>query len=39
MNKLEEEIRGVEVPDYDPVFGKDGPLVTLWGKAMRGNKL
>lgn len=38
MSKLEEEVRGVIVPEHDPVFGEGGPLVKLWGKA-RQDKL
>ncbi|KAK5001823.1 hypothetical protein LTR28_012177, partial [Elasticomyces elasticus] len=25
--------RGVPVPDHDPIFGLDGPLVEIWRKA------
>jgi uncharacterized protein YjlB len=39
MKKLEDEIRAVVMPEYDPVYGKDGPLVTLWREATRENKL
>ena len=38
MDKLEEEIRRVIVPEHDPVFGEGGPLVTLWRKV-RQDKL
>ena len=39
MDKLEEEIRQVIVPDYDPVYGLDGPLAVLWREASRESKL
>lgn len=39
MAQLEEEIKAVGVPDHDPVYGKDGPLVVLWRTAMREHKL
>lgn len=39
MARLEEEIRNVAIPDHDPVYGKDGPLVLLWREASRYNKL
>lgn len=34
-----EEIKITGVPDYDPVYGKDGPLVQLWRKASAGENL
>lgn len=39
MDKLEEEIRKVIIPDHDPVYGLDGPLAVLWRKASRESKL
>jgi uncharacterized protein YjlB len=30
MEELKNEIRGVEVPEEDPVYGVDGPLVRIW---------
>ncbi|PKY01820.1 hypothetical protein P168DRAFT_292877 [Aspergillus campestris IBT 28561] len=39
MDKLEEDIRKVIIPDHDPVYGLDGPLVVLWREASRGSKL
>ncbi|KAJ5084917.1 hypothetical protein NUU61_009496 [Penicillium alfredii] len=39
MHLLVEEITSVAVPEDDPVYGKDGPLVTLWQQASRSNKL
>lgn len=33
MDALRHEIDAVAVPDHDPVFGKDGPLVELWKSA------
>ena len=39
MKKLEDEIRAVIMPEYDPVYGKDGPLVTIWKKALRESNL
>jgi len=39
MAELENEIGAVGVPEHDPVYGLEGPLVVLWKKAMRANKL
>lgn len=39
MALLQEEIRNVTIPDHDPVYGKDGPLVLLWRKVSRQNNL
>jgi uncharacterized protein YjlB len=30
---LEKEIAGVEMPNEDPVYGVDGPLVRIWRAA------
>lgn len=30
MSQLIEEIKQVKVPDHDPVYGLNGPLVRLW---------
>jgi len=25
--------RAVPIPNYDPIFGRDGPLVQIWSRA------
>ncbi|MCI0710797.1 MAG: hypothetical protein L0154_11610 [Chloroflexi bacterium] len=30
--RILENIRTVPLPDQDPVYGSDGPLLELWGK-------
>ncbi|KAJ5211917.1 uncharacterized protein N7498_003563 [Penicillium cinerascens] len=39
METLREEIAGVDIPQHDPVYGLDGPLVDIWNEASRQNKL
>ena len=39
MDDLEREIQRVGVPDRDPVYGLNGPLVTLWRQASRPSKM
>lgn len=33
-NEKAANARKVPIPDYDPIFGLDGPLVSMWKKAM-----
>lgn len=36
MTALETEIRAVDIPEHDPVYGQDGPLVAIWKHARSG---
>lgn len=38
METLRAEIRKVEIPEHDPVYGLDGPLVKIWKQASRKNR-
>ncbi|KAF1984587.1 hypothetical protein K402DRAFT_139814 [Aulographum hederae CBS 113979] len=33
MEELRKEIDRVEIPDFDPVFGRNGPLTKIWREA------
>jgi uncharacterized protein YjlB len=30
--------RGVPIPEFDPIYGREGPLVQIWGKAQNDLK-
>ena len=36
MRALAEEIKNVPVPDFDPVFGANGPLSRIWKSKLAG---
>lgn len=36
MDALAEEISNVPVPNYDPVFGENGPLCQIWKSKLVG---
>lgn len=33
--QVDQNIRSVPLPQNDPVFGKDGPLLEIWGQALK----
>lgn len=35
VENLKKEIRAVGVPEQDPVYGVDGPLVRIWREVER----